>query len=87
MKKTLIVMGVVLPSLVYAQQPPYVPYTIDAQEHQALMNYLGEQPAKFSMPVINTLNQFEQQAQQKKAAGDAVTKKKEESKKPQEKQP
>ena len=51
-----------------AQQSSFVPYTIDEKNHQALLNYLGEQPAKFSMPLINSLNQLEMAAQSKKVA-------------------
>jgi hypothetical protein len=47
---------------------PFEPYTITAQEHQALLNYLGDVPSKYANPIINQLMQMEQAAQQKKAA-------------------
>ena len=55
-------------------QPQFEPYTITAQEHQAILNYLGDVPAKYANPLINQLGQMEQKAQQKKTAED--TKKK-----------
>ena len=73
-------------SYAMAQQTSFVPYTIDEKNHQALLNYLGEQPAKFSMPLINSLNQLEFAAQSKKATDDAAAKKKaDEAKKPSDK--
>ena len=64
MKKYLLVVAL-LPTFAYAQapQPNFTPYTVNAQEHQAILNYLGEQPAKFAVPLINQFNQMEQQAQ------------------------
>ena len=47
-------------------QPPFESYTINAQEHQALLNYLGDVPSKYANPIISQLMQMEQQAQQKK---------------------
>ena len=61
-------------------QSTFEPYTINAQEHELLMKYLGEQPAKFSVPLINQFNQWEQAAQQKKATDAAKTKLKDEKK-------
>lgn len=60
--------------------PPFEPYTVTMQEHQAMLNYLGDVPAKYANPVINQLIQMEQAAQQKKAADEA--KKKAEAEKP-----
>ena len=51
--------------------PAFVPYTITAEQHQALMTYLNEQPFKVAAPIIQNLNQLEQQAVQAKAAADA----------------
>jgi len=52
-----------LPSVAFAQQTsPFVPYTITEQQHQDFMKWLNEQPFKFSAPVIQQLNVWEQQA-------------------------
>ena len=51
-----------------AQQPAFEPYTIGAQEHQALLTFLGEVPSKYANPIISQLMQMEQQAVAKKAA-------------------
>ena len=48
-------------------QPPFEPYTITAQEHQAIINFLGDVPSKYANPILNQLGQLEQQAQQKKS--------------------
>lgn len=46
-----------------AQQPQqFAPITIDSAEYNRLMQYLLEQPAKFSVPLINRLNFLEQTA-------------------------
>jgi hypothetical protein len=55
-------------SSAHAQQ--YVPVTIDEQNFKGLQNYLGEQPAKFSTPLINWLNVLESKAAADKAAAD-----------------
>lgn len=58
-----------------AQQPQqYAPITIDNGEYSRIMQYLLEQPAKFSMPLINRLNFLEQaavKAAQKETGKDA----------------
>jgi hypothetical protein len=54
--------------------PPFEPYTVTAQEHQAILNYLGDVPSRYAIPIINQLMQMEQQAQQKKTAEDAKKK-------------
>lgn len=56
-----------LTSTASAQQP-FAPYTISEQEHQAILNYLGDVPSKYSNPLISGLMQMEQKAQQKKIA-------------------
>lgn len=33
----------------------FVPYTITEQQHHALLNFLGEVPAKWSNPIASTL--------------------------------
>lgn len=49
-----------------AQQPePFTPYTIGQQEHQWLMNALGEVQAKHALPIMQALSQLEQQARAK----------------------
>ena len=55
-------------------QPSFEPYTVTAQEHQAMLNYLGDVPAKYANPIINQLVQMEQAAQQKKVADEAKKK-------------
>ena len=54
-----------IPSIAHAQAPQapaYVPITISEQDWTKLQTYLGDQPAKFSNPVIGFLNQMEQVA-------------------------
>lgn len=87
MKKYLLAVVALLPTIAYAQQPQpnFVPYTITADEHQALLNYLGEQPAKFAMPIINSLTQWELAAQQKKPVVGTVETKPAEKKEPEKK--
>jgi hypothetical protein len=55
-------------------QPPFEPYTINAQDHQGILNYLGDVPSKYANPIISQLMQMEQQAQQKKVAEAAKAK-------------
>lgn len=68
MRYVLLTLLILAPLPAFAQT--FTPYTIDATKQQQLLNYLGEQPAKFSLPVINALNQYEVEAQAaaKKAA-------------------
>lgn len=55
----------------HAQQPqPYVPFTVDENNFKALQTYLGEHPAKFSMALVNWLNNMEAKAVADKAAAD-----------------
>ena len=46
-----------------ALAPPFVPFTISQSDYQSIQNWLGEQPAKFSIPVLNWLQGLEQKAQ------------------------
>lgn len=46
-----------------AAPPAYVPWEVDQQSAQLLMNQLGEIPAKWSMPLINYLNHQQEVAQ------------------------
>jgi hypothetical protein len=52
--------------------PPFEPYTVTAQEHQAILGYLGDVPSKYANPLIQQLMQMEQLAQQKKSKSDAA---------------
>ena len=52
------------------QAQAYVPFTIDEATYKQLQTYLGDQPAKFSTPLINWLSGAEVQAQANKAAAD-----------------
>ena len=60
----------------FAQQPPFVPYTIPEQAHRELMTFLGDVPAKYSNPIANVLTQLAQQAAHKKMADDSAAAKK-----------
>ena len=46
----------------FAEDVKFTPYTITQEDHAKLMNYLGEQPAKFSIPLIQALNRLAQKA-------------------------
>lgn len=59
MKKLAILFLLTTPAL--AQQP--VPYTVEPRDHQQLMQQLGEIPAKWAIPIMQTLEQLAQQAQ------------------------
>ena len=64
-----VTMSLLLLTSASAQQPPqptFEPYTVGAQEHQAILNYLGDVPAKYANPLIGQLMQMEQAAQKKK---------------------
>ena len=80
MKHVLLVLVFALIAVVANAQQQFEPYTINAQDHELLLKYLGEQPAKFSIPLINQFNQWEQAAQQKKAAEATKAKPKDEKK-------
>lgn len=75
MIKAIAVLCLLAATTAFAQQPivpapPFVPFTISQSDYQSIQNWLGEQPAKFSIPVLNWLNSLEQKAQEeaKKAA-------------------
>lgn len=60
---------VALATPVMAQQPPqFAPYTMGAQEHQWLVQQLGEIPAKWSVPILQGLEQIAQNAARQAAA-------------------
>lgn len=65
---------VVLVAPALAQQPspppPFAPYTVNQEDHTRIMNYLGEQPAKIAIPLIQTLQALEQRARIEKDAAD-----------------
>lgn len=62
MKRLVLILSLI-PTLALAQeQSKFVPYTINQEDHSKLMTYLGDQPAKFSMPLIQALNALEQKA-------------------------
>lgn len=46
-----------------APAPPFVPFTINQSDYQTIQNWLGEQPAKFSIPVLTWLDGLERKAQ------------------------
>jgi len=57
---------VTVPAAAFAQQPSpppqtpdFVPYTMDVQTHNAIFQFLNDAPARWAMPVMNTLNQLE----------------------------
>lgn len=60
--KKLILILTMLPTISFAEDLKFVPYTITQEDHTKFMNYLGEQPAKFSIPIIQALNSLEQKA-------------------------
>lgn len=47
-----------------AYHEPFVPFTISQSDYQAIQNWLGEQPAKFSIPVLTWLQGLERKAQE-----------------------
>lgn len=62
MKKILIIL-VLFPTLALAQeQPKFVPYMVNQDDHTKIMNYLLEQPAKIAIPLIQTFNTLAQKA-------------------------
>lgn len=72
MKKLILILFLIT-TPVFAQEQ-FIPYTINQEDHAKLMEYLGEQPAKISIPLINALNRLKQKATEEAA------KKKEENK-------
>ena len=59
----------------WAQEQKFVPFTIDQQTYNGMMNYLGEIPAKYANPMITTLIQKEQEALKAEADKAAAPKK------------
>jgi hypothetical protein len=60
------IVAFLFPAVAFAQQPPqapFAPYTITEKQHQDMLNYLGDVPAKYANPIINAFMQWEQQAQ------------------------
>lgn len=55
----------------FAQQqpapPPYVPFEISQDDYTKIMTYLGEQPAKIAIPLMQALQAMEQKAVAEKA--------------------
>ena len=47
-----------------APPPPFAPITISQSDYQSIQNWLGEQPAKFSIPVLTWLDGLERKAQE-----------------------
>lgn len=73
MKKSLLIMLLLAPSIALAQPPsppaqqapqqlpqtvPFAPYAIDLQTHQWLNTVLLDIPAKYSVPIINRLDEL-----------------------------
>lgn len=54
----------------HAQQA-FVPYTVSQDDHAKLMAYLGEQPAKIAIPLMQALSALEQKAIEAKAKTEA----------------
>lgn len=51
-----------------AEEPKFVPFTIDEAAYRALMNYLGDVPARYANPMIAALDQKAREAMMAKAA-------------------
>ncbi len=54
-------------SLIYSsafaqQQQQFIPYVVTQEDHTKILNYLGEQPAKIAIPLMQALNALEQKA-------------------------
>lgn len=47
-------------------------YSVSAKDHQDIMNYLMELPAKYSNPLINKLTSLEQAEAQKRTEAEAA---------------
>lgn len=63
--RKLVFVFLLVPTAAYGQAA-FEPYTVSEQQHQAIVNYLGDIPAKYANPLLSTLAQMEQAAQQKK---------------------
>lgn len=55
-----------------AAQTGFVPYTVTYEQHQQLIQYLAQQPYAVAAPIVNTLSQWEADAQ--KAVAEAAEK-------------
>lgn len=66
--KAIIITGLVLlaSSALAQEQPKFVPYTINKDDHIKIMSYLLDQPAKMAIPLINILNTLQQNAVKEK---------------------
>ncbi len=65
MKKLILFVSLIASTSAYAQQmqqSKFVPYTITVEDHTKIMNYLNEQPAKFSIPLMQALGELSQKA-------------------------
>lgn len=67
MKKLIILLSLI-PSVAWADAPPlpqpYVNIVIDQTTYEQIRTWLMDQPAKFSIPMLNTLGTLEQRAQE-----------------------
>lgn len=62
----------------FAQQQPFVPFTINEQTYSNFMSFLSDKPYYIAKPIIDSLQQMENQAQMD--AREAARKSKEEKK-------
>lgn len=74
MKIVIILVLLLMPNFAFAQQA-FIPYTISQDDHTKFMTYLGEQPAKFSIPLMQALTLLEQKAIDDKKKQDEKEKK------------
>lgn len=61
MKKLVLILSLISTSA-FAEEAKFAPYTIDQDTHNKFMTFLGDQPAKFSIPLIQVLVSLEQKA-------------------------
>jgi hypothetical protein len=69
LRAVLLIVSIAVATTAFAQQPlaptpPFVPFTLSQSDYQTIQNWLGEQPAKFSIPVLNWLGEMERKAQE-----------------------
>ena len=64
MKFLIVVILLISNGAAFAQQQPtkFTPYMINQESHKQIMDYLMDQPAKFSLPLINALGNLAQKA-------------------------
>lgn len=64
MKKLVLFVSLLSSTTAFAQQQPpkFVPYSVTLDDHTKIMNYLNEQPAKFSIPLMQALGELSQKA-------------------------